>query len=307
MKILAATDGSRHAEWAVGFAAWLTSCFRGGRLEVVLAGDVGGDLLAEGNTAPSHAMEKAYRRWAQGALDRASRQAGAFGVKATCRYLETRELVPIPRAISAAADALGADLIVVGSAGRGAVGRAVFGSVTRRLIGMARRPVVVVPARAPFRRGEPLRILAGADGSRGADNAIRYAASLVHRAKKGRLEIVTIGTLVHDLAIGYSSALLGSLGRKELIAAERAAADRILRRASAVARRGGTAAAAAFIDPRVSRPVADVLAREAVRRGAQLVAVGTTGRGEIERWALGSVSRRMIASSRRPVLVVRSR
>jgi nucleotide-binding universal stress UspA family protein len=307
MKILAATDGSRHAESAVRFAAWLASRFRGGRLEVVLAGDVGLDLLEGDRRAVSPAMQTEYRRWARGALESGVRLARQFGVKATCRYLEAKRLAPIARVLSDAADAARADLIVVGSAGRGTVGRAVFGSVTRGLLGVARRPVVVVPAPVSTPPGAALHLLAATDGSAGSAAAIRCAASLARRARRAHLEIVTVGTLRHDLALGYSSAVLGFLRLEELRASERAAARRILERAARESRRGGAEAAVRFLEPRSSLPVADALAREAGRRGAHLVAVGTTGRGRVERWALGSVTRRLITASRRPVLVVQAR
>ena len=44
------------------------------------------------------------------------------------------------------ADRTDADVIVVGSRGLGAVKRAILGSVSTRVVGEARRPVLVVPA-----------------------------------------------------------------------------------------------------------------------------------------------------------------
>ncbi len=307
MKILAATDGSHRAESAVRFAAWLASRFRNGRLEVVLVGDAGMDLIA--GESPQRrvplAMEKEYRRWAQRALERAARLASPFGVPAACRYVETTRLAPIARAISRQADTGRADLIVVGSSGRGAIGHAVFGSVARSLLGVARRPVVVVPAPVSAGARDGLRILAASDGSRGSIAAIRYAASLARKARKGGLEVVTVGTLRHDLALG-SSSVLSLLRYRELRVAESDAADRILRRAAREARSARVRPTVRFLEPRQALPVADVVAREARRQGAHLVAIGTAGRSGIERWALGSVTRRLLAISRRPVLVVRT-
>jgi nucleotide-binding universal stress UspA family protein len=307
MKILAATDGSRHAEAAIRFAAWLARGLRGGRLEVVLVGDVGTVLIGQGGGAASRArspMEEEYRGWARKALDRAAREALRQGVEARCRYVEA-SVAPVAGVITRAADALRADLIVLGSTGRGAMGRALLGSVTRRVIHLARRPVVVVPASVAVRRGERLRILVGTDGSRGSDAAIRSAASLARRARRASLEVVTVSTLRRDLALGFSSAVLSFIPYRELQSSERRAADRILQRAARAARSGGARAALHFLESRTERPIADLLALEARRRRAHLTAVGSHGRAAVEEWALGSVTRRLLSVARRPVLVVR--
>jgi len=60
-----------------------------------------------------------------------------------------------------------------------------------------------------------------------------------------------------------------------------------------------------MLESRSIRPVADRIAAEARRARAQLTAVGTEGHGAIEAWAMGSVTQRLLAVSRRPVLVVR--
>lgn len=307
MKILAATDGSRHAQDAVRFSAWLASCFPGCRLEVVLAGDVGTELVVQGGGSASRVrsrMDAEYRRWALRALDRAVREARKLGVKARCHYVEA-SLAPVAGVIARATKALHADLLVVGSTGRGAVGRAVFGSVARRLIHQAPRPLVVVPAPVKARRGEALRILAASDGSRGSAAAIRAAASLARRARRSRLEVLTVGTLRRDLAVAFSSAVLAFVPYGELREAEARAAERILSKAGKAARAGGARAKLRFLEPRTSQPVADLVAAEARREGAHLIAIGTVGRGAVERWVLGSVTARLLSVSRRPVLVIR--
>jgi nucleotide-binding universal stress UspA family protein len=305
MRVLVATDGSRQAGAAVRFAAWLVAGFPGARLEVMLVGDVGTELVGQGGGAAERvwsAMDEEYRRWALRSLDRAAREALRFSVKARCHYVEA-SLAPIAAVISRAADRLGADLIVVGSAGRGAVGRAVFGSVARRLTHTARRPVVVVPAPVPVRRGDPLRILAATDGSRGAMVAVRAAARLARRARRGRLEVVTVGTLRRDLALGFSAVVLSMVPYPELQASERREARAILRKAARAT--GGTPARLRFLEPRSSRPPADLLAGEARRKGAHLIVVGTEGHGAVGGWMVGSLTARLLAKSRRPVMVVR--
>ncbi len=307
MKILAATDGSRRAQAAVRFAAGLASAFRGGSLDIVLVGDVGTELIGQGGGSADRLrsrMEEEYRRWARRALDRAAREALRLKVKARCRYVEAK-LAPVADVIARASEALRADLIVVGSAGRGTVGRALFGSVARRLIHIARRPVVVVPAAVRVRRGESLRILAATDGSRASTAAIRFAATAVRRARRASLEVLTVGTLRRDLAVGFSAAVLALVPYEDLRESERRAADTILRKAAQAARARGVRARVRFFEPRTTRRVADLIAARARRARAHLVVVGSEGRGAVEAWAVGSVALRLVSISRRPVLLVR--
>jgi nucleotide-binding universal stress UspA family protein len=72
-------------------------------------------------------------------LDRIVTQAGVDGA-------ELRTMLGIPaERLAELADDEGADLIVVGSRGRGAFKAAFLGSVSNSLIGIARCPVLVVP------------------------------------------------------------------------------------------------------------------------------------------------------------------
>ncbi len=162
-----------------------------------------------------------------------------------------------------------------------------------------------MPAAVAVRRGDPLRILAATDGSRGATAAIRAAAALALRARRGTLEVLTVGTLRRDLAVGFSSAVLSMLPYRELQESERRAADRILRKAGAAARSAGLRPKLRYLEPRAARPVAELIAAEARRGRAHLIAVGTEGHGAMEAWVLGSVTSRLLAVSRRPVLVIR--
>ena len=78
----------------------------------------------------------------------------------------------------------GAELLVVGSRGRGSISSAVLGSVSRRLTTDARCPVVVVPpdAGAPSRSDSSgASIVCGADGSDHSIAAARLAGELARR------------------------------------------------------------------------------------------------------------------------------
>lgn len=299
MKIVAATDGSARALGAIRFAAWLGKCLHAG-VEVVLVGDI-----ASAEVIPKKArrtMEQEYRRWASGALARAERELRRAGVRGSSRYVEARRLEPIAEAITRAASAERADLVVVGTHGRGAVGRALLGSVARRLVHVCRRPLVVVPGPVAARRGETLRLLVATDGSAGAAAAARLAARLSRRARS-RVDVVTVSTLQRDLAVGFSAAVLSFVPYADLRESERRAGERILKSAERVVKTRGRAVRTERLEPRGSGPIADAIAARARKGGAHLVAVGRSGRGAVADWALGSVARRLLAVSRRPVLL----
>lgn len=306
MRILAATDGSRIAEAAVRFAAWLASRFPRGTLEIVLIGDAAAALVtgARLSSRTRRTMEEEYRRWARRALALAARDASRFGARPETRYVEAQHVEPIARTLDREARRRRADLLVVGSRGTGAVGRALLGSVARRLVHVSSRPVIVVPAPARAPRASALSILAATDGSRVSNGAVRFAADLARQAREGELEVVTVGTLRRDLTLGFSGAVLSLVPIRELRASERLATERILRAAVHAVRGSGIRPALHALEPRTRRPVADVLAGFARRRDAHLLVVGREGRSTLDELALGSVTRRLLSVSRRPVLVV---
>jgi nucleotide-binding universal stress UspA family protein len=70
-----------------------------------------------------------------------------------------------------AAEEWNADLIVLGSHGRSAVGRAFFGSVSQKVLHAAHSAVRVARGRLD-EPGTPLRLIVGVDGSSGANHAL---------------------------------------------------------------------------------------------------------------------------------------
>ena len=71
------------------------------------------------------------------------------------------------------ADEWRADLIVVGSQGRGAIGRFFIGSVSKKVVTEAHCSVRVARRRFEKDDGAPPRIIVGVDGSPGAERAVR--------------------------------------------------------------------------------------------------------------------------------------
>jgi nucleotide-binding universal stress UspA family protein len=135
-RILVAVDGSSAAADALD-EALLLAHETGARVSVLAVQPILTPGVAYGLVpVPSEAFEARSDDVLRSAAARA-RHAGL--------EVETfrREGVPAIE-IAAAADELDADLIVLGSRGRGAVRSAVMGSVSRGVLARSRRPVLVV-------------------------------------------------------------------------------------------------------------------------------------------------------------------
>jgi nucleotide-binding universal stress UspA family protein len=142
-KILIATDGSPEAREAVEFGIELASEqeARVTLLQVIPPTDW--TQLDRGALIRPIPEELRLRRAI--ALDEGAQFAAEHGVDVTFEVLAG---VPADE-IVAYADSIDADLIVVGSRGRGAVASALLGSVSRGVLQESRRPVLVV-------RGTPI-------------------------------------------------------------------------------------------------------------------------------------------------------
>lgn len=137
-RILVAYDGSTHSERALKQAARLADAL-GSRLTLAYVipplpapPDVYGLTLAQ--------IEQDNRAYAEKLLGGA-----ASGVKLPADRIDTLILHGSPAtALNEAAQAEDVEMVVVGSHGRGAVSRAVLGSVSSRLAHLCTRPVLIV-------------------------------------------------------------------------------------------------------------------------------------------------------------------
>jgi nucleotide-binding universal stress UspA family protein len=201
--------------------------------------------------------------------------------------------------LAAVADEIHASLIVVGARGRGAMGAALLGSVSQGLASNPSRPVLVVPPKAtPDRasnaRGRPAAsIVCGVDGSPAATSAARVAGRF---ASALALRLV----LVH-VEQGGKEGSSGAIDFDALLDAATRPRLRLLHRAANLAGDAQVEACLAEGTP------AEALEEVAARESAQLIAVGTRGRGALKALALGSVSRTLAASASLPVLIVNDR
>jgi nucleotide-binding universal stress UspA family protein len=159
LKILVATDGSRGAKAALRFGARLARDCRA-RLIVLTVGTLSRDLAVTAPRAilslvPHRQLLASERRAARQILQAAAREVQGIGPRPALRFFQPRGARPVAVEMAREAERLGADLIVVGSQGAGALVRLALGSVAQRLLQVARRPVALVRPRPRRRTGRP--------------------------------------------------------------------------------------------------------------------------------------------------------
>lgn len=140
MKIVVATDGSRGGNAAVRFGARLAARDARSRLVVITI-----EGASDTGPKPAGGMSPA-----EIAFSKAAKEVRSAGIERRCQFRAVRAGGEIPEAISALADRVRADLLVIGSEGRDTLSEWVVGGVALRLIYVATRPVAVV--RPPRRR-----------------------------------------------------------------------------------------------------------------------------------------------------------
>jgi nucleotide-binding universal stress UspA family protein len=193
------------------------------------------------------------------------------------------------RALQREAEALPADLLVVGSSHRGTVGRVLLGDVSRGVLHGAPCPVAVVPHRFRARPGRPRTVIAAHDGSPEAQAAVRLAARL--RDHTGAVLVVV--RCIGSISVVDTSPLL--VDWEKVLDDERAEAEADLR--AAVGRLGGPA--------EVQVLVGDAGATlAAASADADLVVTGSRGWGTLKRVVLGSTSDHLVHRAACPVVVV---
>jgi nucleotide-binding universal stress UspA family protein len=289
MRVLVATDGSEGARAAID---WLEVFPLAPAAEVLVL------AVAEVTTVPPELPRvpeldllalAAARRAAEEARDALCARWPAAAVRVLGGHP--------PDAILGVADDWGADLVVVGARGLGAVHRFLLGSVSTAVVHAARCPVLVVKPHPPAGR----RLVIGVDGSADSLAAARFVAGL---ALAPGTSVRLVGVVPRPYTPRSAPETVMPLVRtaiESIVAGRRAELARVL---ATVAERFAPCGATVEYVRRVGTPAEEIL-RETEERPTDLVVVGARGLGGVKRLVLGSVSDRVLHHARCPVLVVK--
>jgi nucleotide-binding universal stress UspA family protein len=299
--VLAPVDGSTRALRAVPWAAKLAGA--DGTvvlLRVVPAQPDYAETLfslvgAEGNVQD---IQDAWTRTAKADMDEAA--ALLSGSAVTVEQLVAQG-EPDEEIVAAARR--GVEMIAMASHGRGAVGRAIFGSVADRVARTASVPILIL--RTPDEDADHsvvvTRIVVPLDGSQIAERALPVASEL---ARKLAAPVHVVRAVDAAVTLPMAS---GVFGAGPVVGAE--VTDQIWEEAESDARSTVTAA--------VSRLRADGIdASGATLNGSPYYAISEAtqpgdlliltshGRGGVRRWLLGSVAEKLVREANAPVMLV---
>jgi nucleotide-binding universal stress UspA family protein len=293
MKVLCAVDGSQFAEWGVEAVGALLGnhLARLVLLHVIDSAPAGGSkgLRRRGKHVLSIAEKEADRL-----LRHTSRLAEtARGRVLASARMHLRLLVahgPVAESILRQANRERADLIVIGTRGVSDIRGFLLGSVARKVVSLASRPVLVV--KRAIR--ELKHAVVAVDGSRQADGACRFLGRHVLPAR------VTILTVVPSVMSDLAASVLPLTELTRLSRPQEEAARQLTERY-----RSGFLREGFEVDTQVlsGHPVIGIL-QFLERTRADLAAVGSRGLTGTERLVLGSVSEGVLQHAPCSVLVV---
>ena len=241
---------------------------------------------------PDVPMPPGYREWQQeqgrGLLDAAEQTAREAAGRTALDI--TSEMVSGPSVPSLVDASKDARLIVVGCRGHGALARGILGSVSNGLVHHAHCPVVIIhdedplmphPSKAP--------VVVGVDGSPASERAVGLA---FEEASLRGVDLVAVhawsdaGVFEFPGADWSTQQAMGEETLSERLAGWQERYPDVLVRRIVVA----------------DKPARQLLEQA---ESAQLLVVGSRGRGGFAGMLLGSVSTAVINAARMPVLVVR--
>jgi nucleotide-binding universal stress UspA family protein len=283
------SDTSRHAlEHAVTIARWYESRITALHVMTsalvleppILFADAAGPVPTQ---AEREAAARHLRDWLQ---------------PATAAGLETNVLVddgrPASRILERAAS-LPAELIVMGTHGRGGFERLVLGSVTEKVLRKAACPMLTVPPPAKVASQPYKRLLCPVDFSESSLKALEFAFSI---AKESDAQL----TILHVLDWPPDEDLL--LERFDSPEFRRVVEDQVRKRLEALVPEDVRSWCKPETKIGYGKPYREIL-ETASREGADLIVIGVRGRNALDRLVFGSTTNHVVRSASCAVLTLK--
>jgi nucleotide-binding universal stress UspA family protein len=194
------------------------------------------------------------------------------------------------------AAAFGADLVVVGSRGHGAIGALILGSVSGEVVDHAPCPVLIA------RASRVTRVVFATDGSPAALSAQQILTTWP-MFRTVPVHVVTVADVVAPWHTGIAPTMYAQVMEAHARDVKEAKAehDHIASESLRALRAAGLDATA---ETRVGDAAAEIIAASATW-GADLIVLGSRGRTGLARFVLGSVARNVAHGSATNTLVVR--
>ena len=285
--VLVPTDGSEHADTALSYAISFAER-TGARVHVCTV--VNPYVLSKVSDLSD------AREAAEAVVADAAERVEAAGVDAVTAVREGSPADAIREYVEEA----GVDCVVMSTHGRSGVERYLVGSVTEKVVRTSPVPVLAVHESdaGDGRTGGYRRVLLPTDGSDAVTTAERTAVAFA-AAFDATLDVVSV---VDSTDLSTAAGPTGAEG-EAVRQVEKALEARAGRATDAVADDAAAADVTVETSVEEGRVHERILAR-ATETDADLIVVGTHGRGGVERFVLGSVAEKVVRLADRPVLVV---
>ena len=206
------------------------------------------------------------------------------------------------------------DLIVLCSHGRTGLSRWVLGSVAHALVHQSSAPLFVLRRDEPLARDvgtRPLRALVALDGSMLAEAALAPAAHLVAAMTAPATGVLHVTQVVKLVTSTAEEGVINEYNEEARQRASTYLADVTERLGESM--RNLKLTLTSSVEP--GEDVAETLVKLAEQRDGKkelkdsdacdLIAMSTHGRGGLERWVMGSVTERVLNTTKLPMLIVR--
>lgn len=314
--ILVPLDGSERAECALPLAARVANR-TGSTLVLVRVVHI---VTNDWPVVPYPLMMQSAVDGELGEANAYLERVASFALLSGMKVVHTARHGVVAPVILATATQYHADLIIMDSHGRTGMTHILMGSVAENIARHSSVPVLIMHEKAGLPEvsspeiAQPLRVLVPVDGSAYAETALEPAATLLmalaEPGQKGAIRLVRVVEPATDLKDEMHRAQ-SALSKVETYLDQTTESIREGSLAPEISQQQIEVSWCMALDTDVAKGIVRMAengedAEEAGKfGGCQLVAMSTHGRGGLQRLTMGSITERVLHSTKRPVLVVR--